>query len=214
MIKYSKDKNGLTPLGNTMDTQTTDKRVLRTKNTIRKAFNELVQTKEMFEISVSELAQAANITRSTFYMYYESVSAVRDQIENEIIAYIDKIMNEQDWVECMVNPYPLLNTIGREITKYDEYNRYILCSDNAGRLLDKVTERVVAAFIKYAEENKLNIDAARAKYVAAFVSAGICECFKIWYNHKSSLSLEELCRRISEIVTKGLEILKNIKFDS
>ncbi|MCM1306178.1 MAG: hypothetical protein NC037_02015 [Bacteroides sp.] len=197
-----------------MEIQTTDKRVIRTKNTIRKAFNELVQTKEMTEISVSELAQAANITRSTFYMYYDSVSAVRDQIENEIFAYIDKVMSEQDWVQCMINPYPLLNAIGREITKYDEYNRYILCSNNSGRLLDKVNGRVVTVFIKYAGDSKLDIDASRAKYVAAFVSAGICECFKIWYNHKSTLSLEELCRRISEIVTKGLAILKDIKFDS
>lgn len=188
--------------------QTTDKRVLRTKNAIRKAFNQLVQTKEMSDISVSELTQVANITRSTFYMYYDSVSAVRDQIENEIFAYIDKVMSEQDWVECMVNPYPLLSTIGMEITKYDEYNRYILCSNNSGRLLDKVNGRVVSAFIKYTEAKQLDIDASRAKYVAAFVSAGIAECFKIWYNHKSSLSLEELCRRLSEIVTKGLEFLQ------
>ncbi len=60
--------------------ETTDKRVLRTKSAIRKAFNQLVQTKEMSDISVSELTQAANITRSTFYMYYDSVAAVRDQI--------------------------------------------------------------------------------------------------------------------------------------
>ena len=214
MLKYLKDKIGVNPLRDTMEIQTTDKRVIRTKNAIRKAFNELVQTKEMSEISVSELTEAANITRSTFYMYYDSVAAVRDQIENEIFAYIDKVMSEQDWVQCMVNPYPLLNTIGREITKYDEYNRYILCSNNSGRLLDKVNSRFVAAFIKYAKDNELSIDASRAKYVAAFVSAGICECFKIWYNHKSSLSLEELCRRISEIVTKGLEFLKSINFDS
>lgn len=88
--------------------ETTDKRVLRTKSAIRKAFNQLVQKKEMSDISVSELTQAANITRSTFYMYYDSVAAVRDQIENEIIACIDKVMSEQDWVQCMINPYPLL----------------------------------------------------------------------------------------------------------
>lgn len=197
-----------------MENQATDKRVVRTKNAIRRAFNELVQAKEMSDISVSELTAAADITRSTFYMYYDSVSAVRDQIENEIFAYIDRVMSEQDWVQCMVNPYPLLSAIGREITRYDEYNRYILCSNNSGRLLDKVNERFVAAFIGYAEEKMLDIDAARAKYVAAFVSAGICECFKIWYNHRSSLSLEELCRRISDMVTKGLESLKNINFDS
>lgn len=188
--------------------QTLDKRVVRTKNAIRKAFNQLVQTKEMSEISVSELTQVAKITRSTFYMYYDSVAAVRDQIENEIFAHIDKVMGEQDWVECMVNPYPLLSTIGLEITKYDEYNRYILCSNNSGRLLDMVNGRVVAAFIKYTKEKNIDIDAARAKYVAAFVSAGTAECFKIWYNHKSSLTLEDLCRRISQIVTKGLEFLQ------
>jgi len=196
-----------------MGTQATDKRVIRTKNAIRKAFNQLVQEKEMSEISVSELTETAGITRSTFYMYYDSVEAVRDQIENEIFAYIDKVMNSQDWVQFMINPYPMLSAIGTQITKYDEYNRYILCSHNSGRLLDKVNERVVSSFIGYVKENQIDIDAARAKYVAAFVSAGIGECFKMWYNHKSSLTLEELCRRISEIVTKGLIILKEIKFD-
>ena len=197
-----------------MDYQVTDKRVVRTKNSIRKAFNELVQNKEMSEISVSELTSAAKITRSTFYMYYDSVAAVRDQIENEIMAHIDRIMNEQDWLSCMVNPYPLLDAICREITKYDEYNRYILCSNNTGRLLDKVNARVVAAFIEYVKANDIEIDVARSKYVAAFVTAGISECFRIWYNHKSSLTLEELCRRISEAVTKGLEILKDFKFSN
>ncbi len=187
---------------------TTDKRVVRTQNAIRKAFNELVQTKDMTEISVSELTKAAKITRSTFYMYYDSVSMVRDQIENEIIDHIDVLMKGQDWLACMVNPFPLLDAIGKEIMKYDEYNRYILCSNNSGRLMDKVNQRFVAAFIDYACENELKIDAARAKYVAAFIGAGIGECFKMWFNHKSSLTLEELCRRISEIVTKGLIFLK------
>ena len=196
-----------------MDNQTTDKRVVRTKNAIRIAFDELVQKKEMSEISVSELTKAAHITRSTFYMYYDSVAAVRDQIENEIMAHIDRIMQEQDWVSCMVNPYPLLNAICTEITKYDEYNKYILCSNNPGRLLDKVSTRVVRAFTEYMLKHNVDIDVARAKYIAAFVSAGICECFRIWYNHQSTLTLEELCKRISELVTKGLELIKDIQFD-
>lgn len=191
--------------------QTTDRRVLKTKNAIRKAFNELVQTKDMTEISVSELTQAAHITRSTFYMYYDSVAAVRDQIENDIISHLDDIMNRQDWLACMVNPYPLLDSIGKEITKYDEFNRYILCSSNSGGLLEKVSQRVVDAFMKYVVENSISIDASRAKYIAAFVAAGIGECFKIWFNHKSSLSLEELCRRISEMVTKGFIFLREFE---
>ena len=71
-----------------------DKRVIKTKNAIFEAFKQLVQEKDMSDITISELTQKANITRSTFYMYYDTVGDVRTDIENEIIARIDKIMSE------------------------------------------------------------------------------------------------------------------------
>ena len=46
-----------------------DKRVIKTKNAIFEAFKQLVQEKDMSDITISELTQKANITRSTFYMY-------------------------------------------------------------------------------------------------------------------------------------------------
>lgn len=192
-----------------METTKMDKRVIKTKSAIRGALNQLVQQKDMCDISISELVAKANITRSTFYVYYDSIAAVRDDIENEIIAQIDKVMNENDWLKSMVNPYPLLSAIAAQIAKYDEYNRYILSSNNSGSLLDKINSRAVDAFIAFATQTDIGIDVAKAKYVAAFTAAGISECFKLWYNHKSSLTLEELCLRISEFVTKGMEIFNN-----
>lgn len=188
-----------------------DKRVVRTKGAIRSAFNELIHDKDISAITISELVERAGITRSTFYMYYSTVADVRDEIEDEIIAHIDKIMGESDWLKCMVNPYPLLDAITKEITTYDEFNRYILAESSAGTLFDKLNKRVVAAFMQFVADNKVDIDAARAKYIAAFVTAGITECFKLWFNHRSTLTLEELCCRISEMVTKGLLLLKDFE---
>jgi len=196
-----------------MAQKTVDIRIVKTKTAVRKAFNEFVQVKDMSNISVSELARRAHITRSTFYMYYESVEAVRDEIENEIFEHVEKVMDEQDWLNCMVNPYPLLEALCKEIGKYDEYNRYILCSRNTGRLLDKMTDKVVQTFLKHVESQKIDIDASRAKYIAAFISAGTAECFKLWFNHKSSLTLEELCKRISEMISAGLASVKDFKFE-
>lgn len=183
-----------------------DKRIIKTQNAIKGAFRELVQTKEMADISISELTKKANVTRSTFYMYYDTVGAVRDDIENEIIERLDQIMNESDLAQSMSNPYPLLATLAQETTKYDEYNRYILSSNNSGQLLEKVNALVVKAFMRELAATDPTADAARAKYVAAFFAAGICECFKMWYNHQSSLTLEDLCRRLSTLASKGLAI--------
>ena len=94
-----------------------DKRVIKTKNAIFEAFKQLVQEKDMADITISELTQKANITRSTFYMYYDTVGDVRTDIENGIIAGIDKIMSETDILNSIKNPYPLLSMLADEILK-------------------------------------------------------------------------------------------------
>lgn len=181
-----------------------DKRVEKTKNAIFDAFKQLVQQKDMADISISELTQKANITRSTFYMYYDTVGDVRSDIENEIVARIDKIMSEADLLNSMTDPYPLFSALASEITEQDRDNRYILSSNNSGQLLDKINERFVTAYVHFITEVNDGTDIGKARYIAAFTIAGMTECFKIWFNHKSSITLEELCKNIAEVVSRGL----------
>lgn len=131
-----------------------DKRVVKTKNAIFEAFKQLVQQKDMADISISELTQKANITRSTFYMYYDTVGDVRADIENEIVARIDKIMSEADLLNSMKDPYPLFGALAREITEQDRDNRYILSSNNSGQLLDKISDRFVTAYVHFHHRSK------------------------------------------------------------
>lgn len=181
-----------------------DKRVVKTNNAIFDAFKQLVQQKDMADISISELTQKANITRSTFYMYYDTVGDVRSDIENEIVARIDKIMSEADLLNSMTDPYPLFSALASEITEQDRDNRYILSSNNSGQLLDKINERFVTAYVHFITEVNDGTDIGKARYIAAFTIAGMTECFKIWFNHKSSITLEELCKNIAEVVSRGL----------
>lgn len=53
-----------------------DRRVARTKKNIYYAFFQLVQTKAIDEITVSELARNADIDRKTFYLHYQTVQDV------------------------------------------------------------------------------------------------------------------------------------------
>lgn len=185
-----------------------DKRVIKTKNAIFEAFKKLVQEKDMSDITISELTQKANITRSTFYMYYDTVADVRNDIENEIIARIDKIMSETDMAEAMSSPYVLLSTLADEIARQDQNNRYILSSSTSGQLLDKINERIVEAYMhRICETSDKNLDLGKVRYFIAFAAAGITECFKIWFNHKSSITLEELCKNISDAVQKGIGLV-------
>ena len=185
-----------------------DKRIIKTKNAIFEAFKQLVQEKDMSDITISELTQKANITRSTFYMYYDTVSDVRTDIENTIIARIDRIMSETDILNSIKNPYPLLSMLADEILKQDTNNRYILSSSTSGQLLDKINDRIVDAYMHWFSSHEgLTSDLGKTKYIVAFAAAGMTECFKIWFNHKSSLTLEELRRNISDAMRKGISLM-------
>lgn len=185
-----------------------DKRVIKTKNAIFEAFKQLVQEKDMSDITISELTQKANITRSTFYMYYDTISDVRTDIENTIIARIDRIMSETDILNSIKDPYPLLSMLADEILKQDANNRYILSSSTSGQLLDKINDRIVDAYMHWFSSHEgLTNDLGKTKYIVAFAAAGMTECFKIWFNHKSSLSLEELCKNISDAMSKGISLM-------
>lgn len=131
-----------------------DKRVIKTKNAIFEAFKQLVQEKDMSDITISELTQKANITRSTFYMYYNTVGDVRTDIENTIMARIDRIMSETDIRNSIRNPYPLLSMLADEILKQDQNNRYILSSSTSGQLMDKINDRIVEAYMHWFKENE------------------------------------------------------------
>ena len=57
----------------------------RTKKMIRKAFAELIGEKKMISnISVAELAERADIAKSTFYNHYEDIYAVADEMFREL----------------------------------------------------------------------------------------------------------------------------------
>ena len=51
-----------------------DRRVRRTKAMLRAALTELLKTKPVNEISVTELTRLADVNRGTFYSHYKDIS--------------------------------------------------------------------------------------------------------------------------------------------
>ena len=69
--------------------------VVRTKKAIRKVFLELLEEKkDIDKITVIELTNRVGIVRSTFYSHYKDIEDVAKEIQNEMLDYIDSLINE------------------------------------------------------------------------------------------------------------------------
>ena len=61
-----------------------DRRVMKTKKSIRKAFILLINKKDLNDITITELSNLADIDRKTFYLHYETVNDVYKELEAEV----------------------------------------------------------------------------------------------------------------------------------
>ena len=84
-----------------------NKRKKESMERIEKVFIELLQTKELSEISVSDICKRAGLNRTTFYANYTDIyglaDAIRDKLENEVsVLYKEEVtqgFNSNDYLK-------------------------------------------------------------------------------------------------------------------
>lgn len=85
--------------------RTRDIRVIRTQTALWEALEELIKTKKLSNITITELCTAAKINRNTFYYHYNNIFEFLDEHKKLIIddlneiAEISKTHNKQNLVE-------------------------------------------------------------------------------------------------------------------
>ncbi|MEC0229209.1 TetR/AcrR family transcriptional regulator [Paenibacillus alba] len=78
-----------------------DLRILRTKQSIRKAFYELIQEKGYEAITIQDIADRAVINRNTFYLHYENKPGLLHTCMDELLSEVKNVI-----VECPINMNP------------------------------------------------------------------------------------------------------------
>lgn len=69
-----------------------DLRVIKTIESIKASFEELICEKDYEKITVKELCDKARINKKTFYHYYETLDSLLEELQGELsAAYIERV---------------------------------------------------------------------------------------------------------------------------
>jgi AcrR family transcriptional regulator len=71
-----------------------DPRVRYTRKILRDSLIELMKTRPAAEIGVKEICALAELSRSTFYIYYEGVPQLLEEIEEEAFVFLEDVVNQ------------------------------------------------------------------------------------------------------------------------
>lgn len=180
-----------------------DRRVARTKKNIYMAFFQLVQTKAIDEITVSELARTADIDRKTFYLHYQTVQDVFLEFKQMIHDRLMEILAESERLgkenyrrleagEALERPndvapfdfiyfYDSLNTIMMDNMAFFEK----LSKDTTFMFLKNDFKNVLkeALMDYYNDWDGWTSDYQRSLY-SEFIAAGAISLWTDWLHHK------------------------------
>ncbi len=70
-----------------------DLRVIKTRSRIRSAFCEMLKKSPVEKISVTELAKEAQINKGTFYLHYQDIYALYNEIRNDFLQEMIRSMD-------------------------------------------------------------------------------------------------------------------------
>ena len=154
-----------------MHGMTIDRRVKKTKKQLRLALMHLMTQKSAKSISVRELAEQADINRSTFYIHYKDVNDLLLHLEDEMAERLSELCRRHDPRDSMTGDYPFLTDL------------YAFIQENAD--LCKVGATVTGP-----------IQSASAASYGMTSSRRICPCYVPATGRRSTTSAPSSCREI------------------
>jgi len=193
-------------LDNLICTDKMDRRTRKTKKAVKNALMVLLSKNDITKISIKDIADLADINRKTFYAYYQDVFAVVDEIEKEVIERLTHIIDENDIAEIVSDPYQMYGHIMRLLDEDRVFYELLVNSSSFGTILDKIT-KVIKEKISIALMSKTTVDSLMLNFIVDFLAGGFVLVFKEWFNSTRQISLEDLSKQLSIILSNGITVI-------
>jgi AcrR family transcriptional regulator len=184
-------KSGDTHMKTLRNTDTgLDRRQRKTRYSIEVALLELMKEKSISEITISELANAADVNRKTFYNHFKSVNEVLKSIEEGVVTTIFSMLPEKITVENKETIYDMLKNITDRMEEQmsicqllNESGEHYYLSE---RLKEQLLPYVEFCFSSYLSDNSL------IPYINQYMLSGLISLFSEWFKAPEKFSKERI----------------------
>ena len=189
-----------------------DRRILRSRKAIVEAFDRLLETQDLNQITVSAIAREANIDRKTFYVHFGTIDGLLDALAEE---RVDEILDAMEEAIGDASPYDGLElAVGRffEIANIVVRTKLVdNCIRKKSFPVDELLARVIEPFGRKLLERGVrvvNLPKPLMEYYLSFIFGGIISSYRTWLRSDRSVPIEEVSRVSNDLILRGLESLE------
>ncbi|MDR0267122.1 TetR/AcrR family transcriptional regulator [Paenibacillus sp.] len=190
--------------------QSKDRRVMRTKDVIRKALTELIDEKGFEALTVKDITTRAEINRGTFYLHYRDKYDLLEQSEQELIEGLIKILSTIDLFDMnnlvdIKQTFPYIVTVFEYMGEHADFLKTILGPKGdpsfhsllKAMMWEHLFEKNVIPFIK--KENVL----VPTEYLVAYIASAHFGIIEEWLMKGRKESPQEIASIMFKLSAHG-----------
>ncbi len=179
-----------------------NRNVKKSKRAIKSAFAELLsEKKDINKISVKELIEKADISKSTFYSHYVNIYSVSEEFEDEIISLLNSLL--EGYLKSHTLDYPtyIKELIGL-LKKNEDLYKKIFLSDLPVKFINNLKDKCTEVISKDVHINFLSKDLNKRKAEIDFITNGTIHLFVDYFKGKIPQTLDEIGEGIISVINR------------
>ncbi len=182
-----------------MRNEKNDRRVRYTKMILRQKLIELLYQKDISQVTVTELCEAADINRATFYAHfsdpYDLLTKIGEDLYSDLSDYLDEFQNEEN----ILLPLTVIEKIFEYIQENANECRYFLSERGGIQLRKRIMELIYDKIIEILPE-RMNVSIKEAGYLYAFLVFGALGIVQRWLEEGLESSPKEMAAIMMDLI--------------
>ncbi len=173
-----------------------DIRITRTRSAIKAAFKELAAKTPIDKISVTSITQAAGINRKTFYLHYEAIEALLDDIVSDIMddffENYEKTPGEPKDIEGHAYRFFLF------LSKQDELTEHLVCTPSYYDFGKRMYREQMARF-RAVDDPFAWMGTDKEELLLSFIRNTVFDMYRNWVQRGKKVPAEEVAELVAQL---------------
>lgn len=177
-----------------------NRRTIMTKKLLKTALIELMQDKPINKITIKDICEQADLSRSTFYLHYTDQYDLLNDLESEAIS---TIMNQLKKITPDLDPLIVCREFTSYIHKEHTIFRTLLCQQENLHFQIKLIEELHKAsmeLLAFSSE-----DSIRLGYKVDFITHGSLSIFRNWILHGFDMAEEDISELVFDLCCQAFD---------
>lgn len=180
-----------------------DRRVRRTKKMLTQALTELMQQKQVNEITVKELTDRADMNRGTFYMYYKDIYDMLKTIENNMFNELNEILTRHEQDNVKQKTALLLKDLFSFMKENSGMVQVLLSPNGDINFLHQLNEVLREKCLQYFKTAEQEIGDDTFDYQYSFIVFGTAGLIRSWVSRGYPESAEHMANLADAMIRRG-----------